>query len=264
VSTCPDGHPSSTDDYCDVCGAPMPPAPPPSAPSSALPSPSTPSPGTAVPGAPAPASGEPPPAGGPDTALLGAVPPAPAATCDRCGAERPGRFCESCGHDSALPSPAVPAPAPAAPTTAPAPAAPAGSAPGWTAVATADRGWFEEVRARKGPDAGTVEFPEYCPERRFDLRGQRLTIGRHSRSRGIEPDLDLAGPPLDPGVSAQHAMLVADGTGGWRIVDLDSTNGTVLSGPSGDRPLRPHTPAPLTEHDTVKLGAWTALRLRRP
>ena len=95
------------------------------------------------------------------------------------------------------------------------------------------------------------------------LTGQRLTIGRHSRSRGIAPDIDLAGPPLDPGVSAQHAVLVVDQAGCWRIVDLGSTNGTVLSGPSGEQSLRPHTPVPLTEQNTVKLGAWTTLRLRR-
>jgi pSer/pThr/pTyr-binding forkhead associated (FHA) protein len=137
-------------------------------------------------------------------------------------------------------------------------------ATGWIAVATADRDWFEEVRRREGPDATAMTFPEFCPRRSFPLDGEEVTIGRRSRSRGVEPDIDLTGPPVDPGISAQHARVLVDQNGGWRIVDLDSTNGTVLAGPSGDRPLHPHTPVTLTESDIVKLGAWTTLRLHRP
>ncbi len=62
MATCPAGHPSATDDYCDVCGAPL----------------------DAAEAAPAP---EP-------------VPDAAAETCAACGAVRVGRFCEECGHDS--------------------------------------------------------------------------------------------------------------------------------------------------------------------
>lgn len=96
-------------------------------------------------------------------------PPAASAapmTCPACGAPRDGRFCEECGHDAALPAPA-PAPDPATPP----------SAAVWTAVVRADRAWFDEVRRRDGPDAGSLEFPQYCPERTFELTGAQVGAG---------------------------------------------------------------------------------------
>jgi hypothetical protein len=127
----------------------------------------------------------------------------------------------------------------------------------WTVVVRADREWYEEVRRRDGPDAATVEFPPYCPERRFVLSGFQVEIGRRSRRRGTNPQIDLSGPPLDPGVSAQHALLVARSDGGWELVDLDSTNGTSV-GDSTD-PLAPHTPVPLADGVRIRLGAWTTI-----
>jgi FHA domain-containing protein len=227
--TCPAGHPSDTDDYCDVCGTPMGTTPPSSDP------------------APTP---EPKPE--PEPAKQAASAEEPAEPCAECGAPRTGRFCEECGHDSASaarPGSGVPGP-------------PRGAAVTWSAVVTADRDWFEQVRRRDGPDAGSVEFPPYCPPRRFPLDGERLTIGRRSRSRGIEPDIDLTGPPLDPGVSALHAMLLAT-PDGWSVVDLDSTNGTTLRAADGERTVPPNTPTAVAEHDVLCLGAWTTLRLSR-
>ena len=52
------------------------------------------------------------------------------------------------------------------------------------------------------------------------LDARRLTVGR-----AAENDLVLA----DPEVSRHHARLEADGDG-WRVVDLDSTNGTWVNG----------------------------------
>src|ERR1044071_1348230 len=110
---CIEGHSSKADDYCDVCGAPI---------------------GS--------------PGGQPDS------PPAPEAkACPACGMPVSGRFCEACGHDSALPEPA---------------AAPEPAAVGWTAVVAADREFYERVLAREGPD--TVEFPRFFPERRIVLK----------------------------------------------------------------------------------------------
>jgi hypothetical protein len=186
-----------------------------------------------------------------------APPPAPASEppaerCARCGEPRGGRFCEACGHDADLPVPdtasaAQPAPAPAA---------------GWTAVVRADRAWFKEIRRRDGPDAATVEFPPYAPERRFTLSGPQMAIGRRSRSRGIDPEIDLSGPPLDPGVSTLHALLLPGADGGWTIVDLDSTNGTTV----GDGPdlIPPKTPVPLPDGTVVRIGAWTTLTFYAP
>ena len=91
---------------------------------------------------------------------------------------------------------------------------------GWRVVVTADRAYFDRMSAVADADAAEVAFPAYCPERRFVLAGSEVLIGRHSRSRGIEPEIDLTGPPEDAGVSHAHALFVANPDGGWNIVDL--------------------------------------------
>jgi len=126
----------------------------------------------------------------------------------------------------------------------------------------ADRAWFDEVVRRDGPDAATLRFPAFSTERRFVLDRPQLSIGRRSRSRGIEPDIDLSAHPVDPGVSALHALLVRRGDGGWDVVDLDSTNGTVVG--DGTDPIAPNAPVPLADGDVVKVGAWTTITLVGP
>jgi hypothetical protein len=182
------------------------------------------------------------------------APPPPAADehCLRCGAGREGRFCEVCGYDSALGAPPEPAEVPAGPDPPP-------PEHGWIAVVRADHAWFAEVCRRSGPDAGALRFPAFSTERRFALDNPQMSIGRRSRSRGISPEIDLSAPPVDPGVSALHALLVRRDDGGWEVVDLESTNGTVV----GDRPdpIPPNTPVPLADGDVVKLGAWTTITI---
>jgi hypothetical protein len=193
----------------------------------------------------------------------GAVPPAPAERCPSCGAAREGRFCEVCGYDSALGPPPEGAADVAPDAGADVTLAPAPSPGGvWTAVVRADRAWFEEVVRRDGPDAGALAFPAFSTERRFALDRPQLVIGRRSRSRGIEPEIDLSAPPVDPGVSALHALLVGRADGGWNVVDLDSTNGTVVG--DGTDPIPPNTPVPLADGDVVRVGAWTTITLVGP
>jgi hypothetical protein len=93
------------------------------------------------------------------------------------------------------------------------------------------------------PGAEPVPFPAYCPERRFVLTGSEMLIGRRSRSRGIEPAIDLTGPPEDTGASHVHALLVSTPEGRWTIVDLDSANGTYVND-SAD-PIAANQPVPL-------------------
>ena len=162
--------------------------------------------------------------------------------CVVCDAELDARFCETCGHDSTRPAPP------------PAPPTPPGT---WSVVATADSAWFAEVRRREGPDIAAVAFPQYCPPRTFVLVAPQMTIGRRSRSRGIEPEIDLTGPPLDPGVSTLHAVLLSRQDGGWDLVDVGSTNGTVIDGAAD--PIAPNVPVPLAAGDRIKIGAWTVL-----
>ncbi|GAA5050338.1 FHA domain-containing protein [Nocardia callitridis] len=355
--SCPDGHSSLAADYCDVCGAPI---------------------GAVDPVAAAEASG-------------------PTPKCVYCGAERSGRFCEACGHDSALPAPietagtgdgevlpvevvgpvapvsalsrsaaggpdsgsgldttsaaasrmagtgdsSRPAPIPnsataeAAETAAgtnsarvaedpPVPgeaaavasgkdaavgpvsvtsgaaqraetssaaagskesvrgevlgrnsvgadlgdaeaSGPHGSAtaaaevgPVWVVTITADRAFFDRVRARKGPDADRVEFPAFYPHRRIVLRAGASLIGKRSVSQGITPEIDLGLAPADIGVSRTHATLRATEEG-LSITDLGSTNGTSLN--EGDDLLPAAVPFALHSGDRIHLGGWTTLHI---
>src|SRR5258708_6931677 len=143
-----------------------------------------------------------------------------------------------------------------------APAAAAGTvraaADAWTAVVTADRAHFDRMVAAKGPDAGQLQFPANGPERRFRLSGPEMRIGRRSASRGLEPEIDLTGPPLDPGVSHLHAVLSAEPDGGWTVCDPGAANRTLVN----DREVPPRATARLRDGDRVCVGAWTVLTIR--
>ena len=267
MPTCPAGHTSASSDFCDVCGmrigaaASVPPQEP-EAPQQ---------PAAQQPAAQQPAAAEP---------------------CPHCGAARTGRFCESCGFDfdaggssrertiegvivpppgtgpaapAEPPPPPAPIPATAEPVPAPA-AAPAGSTPApapggpiaWTAVVASDHDYFEDVVAAGGPDSASLTFPDYCPERRFRLAGPEMRIGRRSPSQGLEPEIDLTGPPTDPGVSRMHAALIAEPDGSWTILDPGSENGTLVNGTEIAAGVR----VPLHDGDRIHLGAWTAITIR--
>ena len=129
----------------------------------------------------------------------------------------------------------------------------------WTAVVGADRAYYEQVQAVTGSEGAAVAFPSYCAERRFQLVGNQMRIGRRSVSRGLSPEIDLTGPPADPGISRLHAVLVAMPDGGWAVLDPGSANGTLVNGSEigvGDQ-------VPLHDGDRINLGAWTAITVHR-
>lgn len=262
MSTCPAGHTSASSDFCHVCGMRIGvPARSPAAPPAAFPLEAPPSADTV-----------------------------PARPCPRCGAARPGRFCESCEYDfetAGAPAASVAAsatpggeagggdrpiegvnvplsgPGPGQPPAGPALAgsgpAPAASKPAaWTAMVASDRAYFENVIAAGSPDAAAVEFPAYTPERRFRLAGPEMRIGRRSVSRGLEPEIDLTGPPTDPGISRLHAVLFAEPDGSWTILDPGSENGTLVNG----RELTAEVRLPLHDGDRIHLGAWTVITIQ--
>jgi hypothetical protein len=207
MPTCAEGHDSTAADYCDVCGSPIGPA-----------------------------------AAQPNSAPMPVENPCPA-----CGFAVSGRFCETCGHDSALPAPAEPVPAETAAT-----------AVGWTAVVAADREFYERVLARDGPD--TVDFPQFFPVRRIALQGGTALIGRGNREQGVQPEIDLGIHPADRGVSGQHAVLRMRDSG-ITVTDLGSTNGTTLNG--SDALLQQNEETPLAGGDRIHVGAWTTITIEQ-
>ncbi len=269
MALCPNGHDSASDDFCDVCGMRIGGSPA-TSPSAAVSAPPRPDPAHSA-----------------------------AETCPRCGTPRTGQFCEACGFNfsgprfipagpppsappglppSVPPGPAIPltsvgsaAPfAPPAPSAESAPSArSAPSSPSmssfpypqatWTAVVGADRAYYERVQAVAGPEGAAVAFPSYCAERRFQLVGNQMRIGRRSVSRGLAPEIDLTGPPSDPGISRLHAVLIATPDASWAVLDPGSANGTLVNGSEigiGDQ-------VPLHDGDRINLGAWTAITVHR-
>jgi pSer/pThr/pTyr-binding forkhead associated (FHA) protein len=137
--------------------------------------------------------------------------------------------------------------------TAP-PAAPAGRP--WTAAVTADRTYFD-ANAIEG-----VEFPADSGTRTLALPAPQVRIGRKSRSKGTDPELDLSAEPLDPGVSHSHALLTLNIDGVWLVCDLGSTNGTYVNDEA--KPLTAGQTRALADGDRVHVGAWTTITLHAP
>ncbi len=132
----------------------------------------------------------------------------------------------------------------------------------WSATVSPDRDYFMAMMQRSGPEAGGLNLPAYSPEQQIQLSGRnQITIGRRRHSTGESPDVDLAVPPEDPGVSHQHAVLVEQPDGSWAVVDQNSTNGTTING--GEDPIQPYVPVPLNDGDRVHVGAWTTIRIHR-
>ncbi len=289
MAVCPSGHDSASDDFCDVCGMRIGgspavgasgPSPAGAGPSSAASAPSSPWPDTGA-AEPCPRCGTPRTGqfceacgfnfAGPR--FIPAAPPPPASggysTAQPASGGHSTAQPASGGYSTAQPPP----PASIIPPTSaasPAPSAPAAeSAPSmssfpypqatWTAVVGADRAYYERVQAVTGPEGAAVAFPSYCAERRFQLVGNQMRIGRRSVSRGLAPEIDLTGPPADPGISRLHAVLIATPDGNWAVIDPGSANGTLLNGTEigvGDQ-------VPLHDGDRINLGAWTAITVHQ-
>jgi hypothetical protein len=281
MALCPNGHDSASGDFCDVCGMRIGGTPgTPQGPATG------PSPAASVPLRGPDAAGETcPRCGTPRTGQF----------CEACGFNFNGpRFVPAsppprgpAGPLTSVPASPLP-PAPAIPPTSIAPSAPPGlsaeAAPSarsassvpsvppapsmssfpypqatWAVVVGADRAYYEQVQALTGPEGAAVAFPSYCAERRFQLVGNQMRIGRRSVSRGLAPEIDLTGPPADPGISRLHAVLIATPDGSWVVLDPGSANGTLVNGSeigTGDQ-------VPLHDGDRINLGAWTAITVHR-
>ena len=135
--------------------------------------------------------------------------------------------------------------------------APAAAGVQWIAIATADRAYYDAVVAEGEIDANAYPFPPYCPERQYELKGDTVRIGRSGKRGNV--DIDLTGPPTDPGVSHLHAVLQQRPDGGWAVVDLESMNGTVLNDDTA--PIPPNQAFPVEAGHRIHVGVWTTLTL---
>ncbi|WP_018331719.1 FHA domain-containing protein [Actinomycetospora chiangmaiensis] len=145
---------------------------------------------------------------------------------------------------------------------------------GWAAQVRADRDHYDLVCARDDGSAPLPDFPSGPREFTVELTGEQVMIGRRpvadephrpgrsgpDPSSGTAPGIDLTGPPRDPGVSHVHAVLLAV-EDRWVVLDAGSTNGTTLN--YGAEPLAPDVPVPLESGDTIHVGAWTTITVRR-
>src|SRR6478735_2171447 len=223
AATCPSGHQSSTDDYCDVCGAPI---------------------GGAS--TPTPAPSPPPPAA---TIVASS---GPAVACPNCGTQNSpdALFCEDCGYDFTTgQAPAVDPD----PSVLPDPAA-AGLAE-WQVEVAADRDFYA-VKATSDTDA----FPTDPQSRTIPLTGHVALIGRESASRGIHPEIDAGD---DSAVSRRHAQLVHSGDQWQVVDLGSTNGTTVAKAgqaPDPD-PLPSGQPRALADGDAVLVGAWTRVTL---
>ena len=124
----------------------------------------------------------------------------------------------------------------------------------WAVEVTADVEWsadqVPEVTSASQPTSDAV----------VQLTGERLVVGRASRSRGVLPDIVCE----DTGVSRRHCEI-AWVEGGWSVVDLGSANGTYVTA-RGDalptEPLRQGERRWLSDGDRIYVGGWTCLTAR--
>jgi hypothetical protein len=195
-----------------------------------------PSAGPAGPAGPAPSAGVDAGEHEPDTAASAIRPPCPA-----CGTAPSGddRYCEACGHD----------------LSAPVDAAAGGVGAGvWEAVVSADREQFERMGAEG------LEFPDGRRERLIALDADEVRIGR-PRQGDAPLEIELSGATRDPGASHLHAVLERQRDGSYVLRDLGSMNGTMVG--DDPNPIGTGVRVALDDGDVIRLGAWTAITIRR-
>ena len=227
MSTCPNGHQSATDDFCDTCGAPI-------------------------------AAGAASPPGAPPSPS--AAPPAATAhkSCPNCQGENvaDALFCEDCGYDfttGQLP-PAASGDLSTLPPASPAPAPVSLAHADWVAEIWIDPDFFAAQQAAGVCPTGGA--PTVVP-----LHGTEAIIGRRSKSSGTAADIDCSG---DSAASHRHAKLTLDHDR-WYLEDLGSTNGTFVGTPASMPPtaLTAGERHELTDSERIYIGAWTRVVIRR-
>jgi hypothetical protein len=221
---CPQGHASTTTDYCDTCGAPI-----------------------APPATSAPAAGEggggaaatPPAEAGAAAGATGTAASGPGADgprpCPGCGEPVLSRFCEECGYD-------VESGTPVAAATV-------------SLVLGADRAHWDRMVG-----SGEPAFPTEVPTLTFKLEDERAMLGRVRDGASAEGvDLALTGTAADPAVSHNQCLFRREGAH-WAVVDAGSANGTWVN--DATHPLATGMAHTLVHGDRVFIGAYTCLTVQ--
>ncbi|MGA4545578.1 FHA domain-containing protein [Uniformispora flossi] len=132
----------------------------------------------------------------------------------------------------------------------------------WIVTITADHEYFQRVVAQGGPDASGMRFPPYHEPRPVYLQGSRMRVGRRRTTETASgaPEIDLSGPPSDPGISHLHVVFMHQEGIGWTLVDPGSRNGTTING--GEEAIDANVPIVLRDGFRVHIGAWTTLEIR--
>jgi hypothetical protein len=159
-------------------------------------------------------------------------------------------FCEGCGVD--FTTGRVPGP------SAPEPVEGTRGLSRWIALIDADRAVFDRNQAECDQ---AFTFPARAVRREVPLQSGDVIVGRRHAQKGFFPDIDLAEPVLDPGVSRRHAVLRRQSDDSWGVFDTDSTNGTWLN--ADPAPLRPGVLVALHDGDRIHLGLFTVITVRR-
>jgi pSer/pThr/pTyr-binding forkhead associated (FHA) protein len=116
--------------------------------------------------------------------------------------------------------------------------------------------WRVECRVFKASATDTSN-PSAPYERSIDLvlKDQVTQIGRSSQKRNLHPEIAC---DWDAAVSHRHAKIELDPDGNAFLVDVGSSNGTMLNG----QMISANTPMKLKDGDRISLGNRTALIIR--
>ena len=118
---------------------------------------------------------------------------------------------------------------------------------------------FYEIIVEIDPSLRTPESPEPPAQNPYiiALEKESNLIGRNSDRRGIYPDIPL---DFDDAISHRHALIIRQPNGELFLRDVGSSNGTQLNGIDV-----PHLiDKPLKAGDTITLGHWTKLTIKKP
>jgi pSer/pThr/pTyr-binding forkhead associated (FHA) protein len=119
--------------------------------------------------------------------------------------------------------------------------------------------WRVECRVfqEAAPDETTPRAVAYESSTEIILTNQVTQIGRSSQKRNLRPEIAC---DWDGAVSHRHAKIELDPDGNAFLVDVGSTNGTMLNG----QLISANSPVKLKDGDRISLGNKTALIIHEP